>query len=167
LLTIWELWFKIQAMVVTLILILAIVVFLASFVGFNLGNICQSFWFFKTYTNIPVIVLVFIAFAAGIVLSLLCVFFAKLRKASDEAEEVDYKKQEKLKKAELKAKTAEEKAKKLQEKKAEAEEKKNEKADKLAEKQAEKHSDKKEDKKVKNEDPNKTQEMSTADLQKM
>ena len=68
-------------MVATLIFILAIVVFLAFFVGLNLENVC-SIWFFKQYTDIPVSVLVFIAFAAGIIFSILIYFISQLRKPS-------------------------------------------------------------------------------------
>lgn len=125
-------------MVVTLIFILALVVFLAFFVGHNITNVC-NFWFFKDYTNLPVTILVFIAFASGIVLSLLCVFFARLKK-SDEASASQS--------AKTKAEKAEEKAKKLQEKTAKLEEKKQKKF-----------------KKGKEEDINKTQEMSAIDLQ--
>ncbi len=70
-------------MVATLIFILAIVVFLAFFVGLNLENVC-SIWFFKQYTDIPVSVLVFIAFAAGIIFSILIYFISQLRKPSSQ-----------------------------------------------------------------------------------
>lgn len=127
-------------MVITLLFILILVVFLAFFVGNNLSNLC-TFWFLKTYTDLPVTILVFFAFGAGIVLSLLCVLFAKLRKSKDDAvEEKHAKLQAKVKKAEEKAKAVEEKAKNMFEKKS---------------------------KKEKNTDPNKTQEMSASDLQKM
>ena len=51
-------------MIVTLILILLIIVFMAFFIGMNLSNVC-TFWFFKTYTDLPVAVLTLIAFGAG------------------------------------------------------------------------------------------------------
>ena len=72
----------------------------------NLSNICQSFWFFKTYTNIPVAVLVLIAFAAGIVVSILFFLVAKLKASAKEdrerqvivQEEKPSKRQERIKK---------------------------------------------------------------------
>lgn len=68
-------------MVATLIILLLFVIFLAFFVGKNLGNLC-TFWLFKTFENIPVAVLVLIAFGAGIVCSILFVLIAKIRAAS-------------------------------------------------------------------------------------
>ena len=134
-------------MVISLILILALVVFLATFIGFNISNVIPAFWFFKTYTNLPVVILVFIAFGAGIVLSLLCVLFARLRK-SDEENSVQEAKN-KVEKAEKK------------------EQKRKEKSDKKLAKLAAKEAKASKSKKTKPEDLNKTQEMSTADLQNM
>ncbi|MCR4743031.1 MAG: hypothetical protein K5866_09210 [Treponema sp.] len=71
-------------MIFTLIVLLLVIVFFAFFIGMNLSNICQSFWFFKTYTNIPVAVLVLIAFAAGIVISILVFLVAKLKSSAKE-----------------------------------------------------------------------------------
>ena len=129
-------------MVVTLIFILALVVFLAFFVGNNISNAC-TFWFFKTYTDLPVTILVFIAFGAGIVLSLLCVFLARLRK-SDEAAATQSEKD--------KNKKTEEKAQKLAEKTARLNEKKEKKLKKAKKGEG---------------DSDKTMEMSAADLQNM
>ena len=129
-------------MVVTLIFILALVVFLAFFVGNNISNAC-TFWFFKTYTDLPVTILVFIAFGAGIVLSLLCVFLARLRKSDEESVR---------KSAADKVNKAEEKAKKLAEKTARLAEKKEKKLKKSKKGQA---------------DSDKTMEMTAADLQNM
>lgn len=99
-------------MVVTLIIFLAIIVFLAFFVGKNLLNVC-TIWFFKNYVDISVAMLVFIAFGAGIVFSLLLLFFSKMKKAFAKDEEEDVKitekKSHKLQKAENKAKAAKEK----------------------------------------------------------
>lgn len=75
-------------MVFALILILLIFIFLAFFVGKNLSNIC-TFWFFKTYTDLSVTVIVFIAFAAGIIFSLLCYLVAKLIRSTHENEVAD------------------------------------------------------------------------------
>lgn len=133
-------------MVISLIFILALVVFLAVFIGHNISNVC-TFWFFKTYTDLPVTILVFIAFGSGIVLSLLCVLFARLRK-SDEEKEVQA--------AKTKVQKAEEKERKLQEKN-------DKKEAKIAAKEAKASKSKKE----KPEDANKTLEMSAADLQNM
>ena len=68
-------------MVATLIVFLLFIVFLAFFIGKNLGQVC-TFWLFKTFENLPVAVLVLIAFGAGIVCSILFVIIAKIRAAS-------------------------------------------------------------------------------------
>ena len=103
-------------MVLALILILLIFIFLAFFVGKNLTNIC-TFWFFKTYTDLSVTVIVFIAFAAGIIFSLLCYLVAKLIRASHENEVADaknfaQKQQKKQEKIDQKVKKQEEKLRK-------------------------------------------------------
>lgn len=67
-------------MVFMLILILLIVIFLALFVGFNLSNVC-TLWLFKTFENLPVSILVFVAFGAGIVVSILFFIVAKIKRA--------------------------------------------------------------------------------------
>lgn len=68
-------------MVFSLILILLIIVFIALFVGFNLSNTC-TLWLFKTFENLPVTVLAFIAFAAGIVVAILILSVAKIKRSS-------------------------------------------------------------------------------------
>lgn len=78
-------------MIAVLIIILLIILFLAFFVGKNLSNIC-TFWFFKTYTDLSVTVIVFIAFAAGIIFSLLCYLVAKFIRTSHENEVADARK---------------------------------------------------------------------------
>ena len=93
-------------MVVTLILILLIVIFMACFVGFNLRYVCD-FWFFKTYTNLPVSILALIAFAAGIVFALLLIFIAKMKAPPSDAEERAARKLQKKAKAEEKLRQAE------------------------------------------------------------
>lgn len=76
-------------MVVALIFILLIVIFLALFVGYNLSNVC-TLWIFKTFENLPVSLLVFISFAAGIVVALLFFFIAKIKRSAKSADkEVD------------------------------------------------------------------------------
>ncbi|MCR4948936.1 MAG: lipopolysaccharide assembly protein LapA domain-containing protein [Treponema sp.] len=91
-------------MVVTLILILLIVVFMAFFIGLNLKNFC-TFWFFKTFTDLPVSVLALIAFGAGIIFALLFIFVAKMKAPPSDAEERAVRKlQKEAKKAEKQAK---------------------------------------------------------------
>ena len=99
-------------MIFALILFLAFVVFLAFFVGLNIGNTC-TFWFFKTYTDVPAAVLVLIAFGAGIIVALLFMLISKLRGPSEAELE---KKEELQKKREAARAKSEGKAKKLMEK---------------------------------------------------
>ena len=75
-------------MIAALIIILLIILFLAFFIGKNLTNVC-TLWLFKTYTDKSVVVVIFIAFAAGIVFSLLCYLFAKFIRLSHENEVAD------------------------------------------------------------------------------
>ncbi len=90
-------------MIAALIIILLILIFLAFFIGKNLTNVC-TLWLIKTYTDKSVVVVIFIAFAAGIIFSLLCYLVAKLIRLSHENELADArniglkekKKQEKL-----------------------------------------------------------------------
>ena len=89
-------------MVVTLILILLVVIFMACFIGFNLSNVCAQFWFFRTYSNVPVSILVLISFAAGIVFALLFIFIAKMKAPASDAEERAARKLQKKAKAEEK-----------------------------------------------------------------
>lgn len=77
-------------MIAALIIILLISLFLAFFIGKNLTNVC-TLWLFKTYTDKSVVVVIFIAFAAGIIFSLLCYLIAKLVKTSHENEVADAK----------------------------------------------------------------------------
>ncbi len=100
-------------MIITLILILLIIIFMAFFIGMNLSNVC-TFWFFKTFTDLPVVVLTLIAFGAGIIFTMLFFFVAKMKAPPTDAEV------RAAKKAEKKAK-AEEKIRKLKEKEAEKE----------------------------------------------
>lgn len=110
-------------MVVTLILILLIVIFMAFFIGLNLSNVC-TFWFFKTYTNLPVSVLALIAFGAGIIFALLFILVAKMKAPPTDAEERAARKLQKKAKAEeklrlAKEKQAEKEAKKVKDRKPE------------------------------------------------
>lgn len=110
-------------MVVTLILILLIVIFMAFFIGLNLSNVC-TFWFFKTFTDLPVAVLALIAFSAGIIFALLFILVAKMKAPVTDSEARAQKKLEKKAKAEEKLRLAKEKqaekdAKKVKERKPE------------------------------------------------
>lgn len=75
-------------MIAALIVILLIIIFLAFFIGKNLTNVC-TLWLFKTYTDKSIVVVIFIAFAAGIIFSLLCYLVAKLIRLSHENEVAD------------------------------------------------------------------------------
>lgn len=72
-------------MIFTLIVFLLVVVFMAFFIGKNLTNVC-TLWIFKTYTDLPVAVLVLIAFGAGIVISLLFMVISKFKKSMKTSE---------------------------------------------------------------------------------
>ena len=95
-------------MIISLILILLLVVFMAFFIGLNLSNVC-TFWFFKTYTGLPVSVLALIAFGAGIIFALLFILVAKMKAPPSDAEARAAKKLEKKAKAEEKLRQAKEK----------------------------------------------------------
>ena len=75
-------------MIAALIVILLIILFLAFFIGKNLSNVC-TLWLFKTYTDKSVVVVIFIAFAAGIIFSILCYLIAKFIRLSHENEVAD------------------------------------------------------------------------------
>ena len=75
-------------MIAALIIILLIILFLAFFIGKNLSNVC-TLWLFKTYTDKSVVVVIFIAFAAGIIFSILCYLIAKFIRLSHENEVAD------------------------------------------------------------------------------
>lgn len=96
---------------------------MAFFIGLNLSNVC-SFWFFKTFTDLPVAVLALIAFGAGIIFALLFIFVAKMKAPPSDAEERAKRKLEKKAKAEEKLRLAKEKqaekdAKKIKDRKPE------------------------------------------------
>ena len=75
-------------MIAALIIILLILIFLAFFIGKNLTNVC-TLWLFKTYTDKSIVVVIFVAFAAGIIFSLLCYLIAKFVRLSHENEVAD------------------------------------------------------------------------------
>ena len=95
-------------MIVSLILILLIVVFMAFFIFMNLSNVC-TFWFFKTYTNLPVSVLALIAFGAGIVFALLFILVAKMKAPATDSKSREDRKAARRARAEEKIKKAKEK----------------------------------------------------------
>ena len=96
-------------MVITLIVFLAIVIFMAVFIGKNLQNVC-SLWLFKSFENVPSAVLVLIAFAAGIVFCILLIIIYKLKKSfADEKPEkssAQIKREKQQKKSEIQEKKA-------------------------------------------------------------
>ena len=96
-------------MVLTLIVFLAIVIFMAVFIGKNLQNVC-SLWLFKSFENVPSAVLVLFAFAAGIVFCILLIIIFKLKKSlADEPVDkssVQLKREKQQKKAEILEKKA-------------------------------------------------------------
>lgn len=113
-------------MVLTLIVFLAIVIFMAVFIGKNLQNVC-SLWIFKSFENVPSAVLVLIAFAAGIVFCILLIIIYKLKKSFADEEpgkssaQIKREKQQKKseiqeRKAALKREKTEKKLKNLQSK---------------------------------------------------
>ena len=112
-------------MIISLVLILLLVIFMAFFIGLNLSNAC-TFWFFKTYTDLPVAVLALIAFGAGIIFALLFILVAKMKAPASDAEERAARRLEKKAKAEEKLRLAKEKqaereAKKVKNRKPESE----------------------------------------------
>ena len=72
-------------MIITLIVFLILVVFMAFFIGLNVEHSC-SLWLIKSFESLPVSVLVLLLFAAGIVFSLLLLIIYKLRQSSTENE---------------------------------------------------------------------------------
>ena len=71
-------------MIALLIIFLIFIVLLAFFIGNNLSNVC-TFWFFHTYTDMPVLVLVFFSFAAGIIISILFMIIGKILKMNKDS----------------------------------------------------------------------------------
>lgn len=114
-------------MIISLILLILVVVFLAFFIGLNISNSC-TFWFFKTYTDVPVVTLAFIAFAAGVIIALLVILIAKLRTpTSDEKNPIKSKSNKKDKEIKQEIKNLKEKHKKsiFQKKKSNCQEENN------------------------------------------
>ncbi len=88
-------------MVLKLILTILIIVLISFFTGFNLQNVCDIWLFGKTFSNVPVFITALISFAAGILATLLAVFFAPKKKltseqARAEAERLEQKEKKRL-----------------------------------------------------------------------
>lgn len=91
-------------MIFALIVFLLVVIFLAFFIGKNLSNVC-NFWFFNSFENVPVAVLALIAFGVGIVFCILVFVIAKIRKATYvEVDAAEAKRLKAAKKADKEAK---------------------------------------------------------------
>lgn len=73
-------------MIAALIAILILVILMAIFIGKNLGNSC-SIWFFKDFGQTNIVIIVFIAFAAGIIISLLLFLIGKGLKTARKRQE--------------------------------------------------------------------------------
>lgn len=71
-------------MVLKLIFTILIIVLISFFTGFNLQNVCNIWLFGKTFSNVPVFITALISFAAGILATLLAVFFAPKKKITSE-----------------------------------------------------------------------------------
>lgn len=83
-------------MIFTLVFFLIILSFLAAFIGYNISNEC-SIWLLKNFTDVPVSVLVLISFGAGIVVSILVIIAAKLKKSASKENEISDSKETKNK----------------------------------------------------------------------
>ena len=71
-------------MVLKLILTILIIVLISFFTGFNLQNVCNIWLFGKTFSNVPVFITALISFAAGILATLLAIFFAPKKRLTSE-----------------------------------------------------------------------------------
>lgn len=71
-------------MVLKLILTILIIVLISFFTGFNLQNVCNIWLFGKTFSNVPVFITALISFAAGILVTLLAIFFAPKKRLTSE-----------------------------------------------------------------------------------
>lgn len=71
-------------MVLKLILTILTIVLIVFFTGFNLQNVCDIWFFGKTFSNVPVFITALVSFAAGIFVTLLAVFFAPKKKLTSE-----------------------------------------------------------------------------------
>ncbi len=66
-------------MPIRLVIALLLVLFEGAFIGFNLENTCNV-WFFKAFETVPVYITALISFAAGIFTSILLFAFGKLNR---------------------------------------------------------------------------------------
>lgn len=67
-------------MISALIFIILIIIFIALFIGKNIGNLC-NLWLFHTFENQQVSIMILIAFAAGIIFALISILLVKLAKS--------------------------------------------------------------------------------------
>lgn len=72
-------------MIFTLLLIIAVIVMVAMFIGKNL-TYSTPIWLFKTFEETNVVVIVFLAFAAGMVFAILCILLRKIIQSTKSAE---------------------------------------------------------------------------------
>ena len=68
-------------MIVALVLFILVFIFFALFIGKNLSNVC-NFWLFKSFEQLPVAVLVLIAFAMGIAFAVLIFAIFKIKQST-------------------------------------------------------------------------------------
>lgn len=85
-------------MVFKLILTILIIVLISFFTGFNLQNICNIWLFGKTFSDVPVFITALISFAAGILITLLAVFFAPKKRLTSEQARAEAERLEKKEK---------------------------------------------------------------------
>ena len=104
-------------MIFVLVVFILVFVFFAFFIGKNLSNIC-NFWFFKNFENVPAAVLVLIAFAMGMAFSILIAIIAKIRQNT--SIEIETTRAEKTEKANRKRERLERKEKSLRKNKKSA-----------------------------------------------
>lgn len=71
-------------MVLKLIITILIIVLISFFTGFNLQNVCDIWLFGKTFSNVPVFITALISFAAGILATLLAIFFTPKKQLTSE-----------------------------------------------------------------------------------
>ncbi|MCQ2591799.1 MAG: hypothetical protein MJ188_03355 [Treponema sp.] len=74
-------------MISALLILIVLLVLLALFIGKNISYNCPI-WFFKTFDSTNVAIIVFLAFAAGIIFTLLVLLLGKLFKNESKNKEV-------------------------------------------------------------------------------
>jgi len=106
-------------MVLKLIFTIALLVAVAIFTGFNLGNKCDIWLFAKKFDQVPVFITIAISFAAGILVTLPAVFLRGEKKMTPEqaralAERLEQNEKKSLEKQLLRQKKLEEAKQKAQ-----------------------------------------------------